>query len=321
AGKSTPGNFFSFTAALLMLYEPIKRLNKENHNIQQGLAASARVFEIIDKKPDVVEREDPLHIEKVEGDIRFRDVFFKYEDKMVLKNINLHIKKNEVLAIVGESGVGKTTLANLIPRFYDVTDGAIEIDGIDIRKVSLKSLRKNIALVTQDVILFNDTIKQNITFGSDMDMERVINAAKLANAHDFIMNLSKQYDTVVGEKGLRLSGGQKQRIAIARAFYKDAPILILDEATSSLDAQSEVEVQHALENLMRGRTTIIIAHRLSTVMNAHRIIVLEKGTIVQEGTHDELINTEGPYKRLYQLQFFKESDKKVIKIGRRAKNA
>ncbi|MCX7965477.1 MAG: lipid A export permease/ATP-binding protein MsbA [Syntrophorhabdaceae bacterium] len=320
SGNSTPGNFFSFTAALLMLYEPIKRLNKENHNIQQGLAASVRVFEIIDKKPDVLEKENAICLEKVEGNINFKNVFFRYEDRMILKNINLFINKNEVLAIVGESGVGKTTLVNLIPRFYDVTEGSIEIDGIDIRELSLISLRKNIALVTQDVILFNDTIKNNITFGQDIDMDKVIDAAKLANAHDFIMNLSKQYDTVIGEKGLKLSGGQKQRIAIARAFYKDAPILILDEATSSLDAQSEVEVQNALENLMKGRTTIIIAHRLSTVMNAQRIIVLEKGTIVQEGTHNELINIDGPYKRLYQLQFFKEPDKKIIKMGRRAKN-
>ncbi|HON85370.1 MAG TPA: ABC transporter transmembrane domain-containing protein [Syntrophorhabdaceae bacterium] len=321
SGNSTPGNFFSFTAALLMLYEPIKRLNKENHNIQQGLAASQRVFEIIDRVPDIADRDGAVTIDKIEGSISFKDVCFRYEDKMILKNINLNIKKNEVLAIVGESGVGKTTLANLIPRFYDVTEGAIEIDGINIKDITINSLRKNIALVTQDVILFNDTIKSNITFGLDIDMERVIIAAKMAYAHDFIMNLSKQYDTVVGEKGVRLSGGQKQRIAIARAFYKDAPVLILDEATSSLDSTAEVEVQKALENLIKNRTTIIIAHRLSTVMNAHRIIVLEKGTIVQEGNHNELISIDGPYKRLYELQFFKEPGKKIIKMTRQPKNA
>ncbi|MBP8626209.1 MAG: lipid A export permease/ATP-binding protein MsbA [Syntrophorhabdales bacterium] len=321
SGNSTPGNFFSFTAALLMLYEPIKRLNKENHNIQQGLAASQRVFEIIDREPDVTEKEDAINIDRAEGGISFKNVYFRYEDKMILKNINLDIEKNEVLAIVGASGVGKTTLVNLIPRFYDVTEGTIQLDGVNIKDITLNSLRKHIALVTQDVILFNDSIKNNITFGMDIDMERVVNAARMAYAHDFIMNLSKQYDTVVGEKGIRLSGGQKQRIAIARAFYKDAPILILDEATSSLDAQAEVEVQKALENLMKGRTTIIIAHRLSTVMNAHRIIVLEKGTIVQQGNHNELINIEGPYKRLYELQFFKDPGKKIIKMARQSKNA
>jgi len=321
SGNSTPGNFFSFTAALLMLYEPIKRLNKENHNIQQGLAASQRVFEIIDREPDVTEKEDAINIDRAEGGISFKNVYFRYEDKMILKNINLDIEKNEVLAIVGASGVGKTTLVNLIPRFYDVTEGTIQLDGVNIKDITLNSLRKHIALVTQDVILFNDSIKNNITFGMDIDMERVVNAARMAYAQDFIMNLSKQYDTVVGEKGIRLSGGQKQRIAIARAFYKDAPILILDEATSSLDAQAEVEVQKALENLMKGRTTIIIAHRLSTVMNAHRIIVLEKGTIVQQGNHNELINIEGPYKRLYELQFFKDPGKKIIKMARQSKNA
>lgn len=320
SGNSTPGNFFSFTAALLMLYEPIKRLNRENHNIQQGLAASQRVFEIIDRKPDITEKEDAIEMENVQGAITFKDVFFRYEDKMILKNINLDIRKNEVIAIVGESGVGKTTLVNLIPRFYDTTEGLIEIDGIDIKNITLKSLRKNIALVTQDVILFNDTIKNNITYGLELDMDRVINAAEMAYGHDFIMKLSRQYDTIVGEKGIKLSGGQKQRIAIARALYKDAPILILDEATSSLDAAAEVEVQKALENLMKGRTTIIIAHRLSTVMNAQRIIVLDKGAIVQDGHHNELINIDGPYKRLYELQFFKDPQRKVIKINKQAKN-
>ncbi|HQP52025.1 MAG TPA: ABC transporter transmembrane domain-containing protein, partial [Syntrophorhabdaceae bacterium] len=277
SGKSTPGNFFSFTAALLMLYEPIKRLNRENHNIQQGLAASQRVFEIIDREPEIKENEHAINLENVKGIIEFKDVYFKYEEKMVLKNINLKIDQNEVLAIVGESGVGKTTLANLIPRFYDVAKGSIEIDNIDIRNITLNSLRKNIALVTQDVILFNDTIKANICYGESQDMERMEEAAAMAYANDFISKLPKQYDTIVGEKGIRLSGGQKQRIAIARALYKNTPILILDEATSSLDVASEVEVQKAFDNLMKGRTTIVIAHRLSTVMNANRIIVLDGG--------------------------------------------
>ena len=303
SGKSTPGNFFSFTAALLMLYEPIKRLNRENHNIQQGLAASQRVFEIIDREPEIKENEHAINLENVKGIIEFKDVYFKYEEKMVLKNINLKIDQNEVLAIVGESGVGKTTLANLIPRFYDVAKGSIEIDNIDIRNITLNSLRKNIALVTQDVILFNDTIKANICYGESQDMERMEEAAAMAYANDFISKLPKQYDTIVGEKGIRLSGGQKQRIAIARALYKNTPILILDEATSSLDVASEVEVQKAFDNLMKGRTTIVIAHRLSTVMNANRIIVLVGGTIVQTGSHAELIETDGHYKRLYELQF------------------
>mgnify|MGYP002681746741 FL=1 len=320
SGKSTPGNFFSFTAALLMLYEPIKRLNRENHNIQQGLAASQRVFEIIDREPEIKENEHAINLENVKGIIEFKDVYFKYEEKMVLKNINLKIDQNEVLAIVGESGVGKTTLANLIPRFYDVAKGSIEIDNIDIRNITLNSLRKNIALVTQDVILFNDTIKANICYGESQDMERMEEAAAMAYANDFISKLPKQYDTIVGEKGIRLSGGQKQRIAIARALYKNTPIFILDEATSSLDVASEVEVQKAFDNLMKGRTTIVIAHRLSTVMNANRIIVLVGGTIVQTGSHAELIETDGHYKRLYELQFRDAPERKVIKMSKKAKN-
>ncbi len=318
AGNSTPGNFFSFTAALIMLYEPIKRLNKENHNIQQGLAASQRVFEVIDREPEVRDREGAIKLEKVEGSVSLRNVYFKYDDKMILKNINLFIEKKEVVAVVGASGVGKSTLINLLPRFYDVTQGSIEIDGKDIRDLSLVTLRQNIALVTQDVILFNDTIGNNISYGVDLDMKKVEAAAAMAYAHDFIMNLPKGYDTMAGEKGVRLSGGQKQRIAIARALYKDAPILVLDEATSSLDTASEIEVQKAFENLMKGRTTIVIAHRLSTIMNAHRIIVLDKGTIVEEGTHHDLLEKKGHYKRLYDLQFARTSQRKVIKMDRRS---
>lgn len=319
-GTSTPGNFFSFMAALLMLYEPIKRVNKENHNIQQGLAAAQRVFEIIDRQPEICNRSDAVALPAVRGSIEFSHIFFKYEEKMVLNDLSLRIEKNEVVAIVGESGVGKSTLVNLIPRFYDVTSGCIKIDDIDIRAVTLDSLRKNIALVTQDVILFNDTIRKNIAYGAEENDDRIEKAARLANAHDFILKLPKQYETTVGEKGVRLSGGQKQRIAIARAFYKNAPILVLDEATSALDTASETEVQNALENLMKGRTTIIIAHRLSTIINADRIIVLEKGTIVQEGTHMQLMEQEGPYKRLYTLQFKNGRQKKVIRLNKRLTN-
>ncbi len=314
SGRSTPGTFFSFLAALFFLYEPIKRLNKENHNVQQGLAASQRVFEIIDRKPEIEDKPDAAELEEIHGVIELKNVSFKYDEKVVLNNIDLKINKNEVVALVGESGVGKTTLANLIPRFYDITEGCLEIDGIDVRNVTLTSLRRNIALVTQDVILFNDSIRNNIAYGVTPDQERLVRAASMAFAHEFIVKFAKGYDTMVGEKGVRLSGGQKQRIAIARALYKNAPILILDEATSSLDAISEIEVQRALENLMKGRTTIIIAHRLSTIMNANRIVVLEKGMIAQVGTHSSLIETDGPYKRLYELQFQEGSQKKIIQI-------
>ena len=316
-GNSTPGTFFAFMAALIMLYEPIKKINKENHNVQQGLAASQRVFEIIDRQPEVLEKPDAAKLQRVEGVIEFENVSFRYDEKMILNNIQLRIQRNEVIAVVGKSGAGKTTLVNLIPRFYDITEGLVRIDGTDIRDVTLDSLRRNVALVTQDVILFNDTIRSNIAYGVEPDEERLFEASRMAFAHDFILKLPKGYETIVGEKGVRLSGGQKQRIAIARALYKDAPILILDEATSSLDAQSEIEVQKALENLMKGRTTIIIAHRLSTIINAHRIIVIDKGMIVQEGNHATLIEQEGPYRKLYELQFREGARKKVIPIGKK----
>jgi ATP-binding cassette, subfamily B, bacterial MsbA len=310
AGRSTPGDFFAFIAALILLYEPIKRLNKENHNVQQGLAAAQRVFEIVDRQPEIVDKADAVKLSDVQGVIEFRDVSFKYEDKPVLKNVTLRLNRNEAVAIVGESGVGKTTLANLILRFYEVSEGSITVDGIDVRDVTLDSLRRSIALVTQDVILFNDTIVRNITYGTEEEADRIERATKSAYAHEFISKLPKKLETVAGEKGARLSGGQKQRIAIARALYKDAPILILDEATSALDAASETEVQKALDNLVKGRTTIIIAHRLSTIINADRIVVLEAGRIVQEGKHSDLIEADGPYKRLYELQFKNQASRK-----------
>ncbi len=320
SGKSTPGNFFSFIAALMLLYEPIKRINKENHNVQQGLAAAQRVFEVVDRVPEIADKPDAKRLAAAQGIVDFKGVSFKYEDKMVLNDINLHIDKHETVAIVGESGVGKTTLVNLILRFYDVSLGSIGVDGIDIRDVTLDSLRGNIALVTQDVILFNDTIAKNIAHGIGEDEARMEQAVRSAYALDFISKMPKKLETVVGEKGIRLSGGQKQRIAIARALYKDAPILILDEATSALDAASETEVQRALDNLMKGRTTIVIAHRLSTIMNADRIIALEGGAIAQVGTHRELIEAEGPYKRLYELQFKDQAQKKVIRMAKRPKH-
>ncbi|MCK9273528.1 MAG: lipid A export permease/ATP-binding protein MsbA [Syntrophales bacterium] len=303
-GNSTPGTFFSFMTALLFLYEPVKRLANVNNTVQQGIAGALRVFEILDKIPDIKDKESPVVLKRISDDIELRNVTFSYGDGSVLENINLTIKSGQVVAFVGMSGGGKTTLVNLIPRFYDVTEGSIMIDGIDIRDVTIKSLRDQIGIVTQQVILFNETVRNNIAYGdietSDSD---IIRAAKAANAHHFIMKLPRGYDTFIGEQGVRLSGGERQRISIARSILKDAPILILDEATSSLDTEAEIEVQEALETLMKGRTTLIIAHRLSTIRNADRIIVLSDGKIVEEGTHEFLMGKRGEYYRLYKMQF------------------
>lgn len=317
-GKSTPGTFFSFMAALLMLYEPIKRLTHSNNTIQNGISASERIFSIIDLTPDIQDRPDALNIPPVSRSIDLENVTFCYEKKPVLKNINLSIKAGEVIAFVGMSGGGKTTLVNLIPRFYDVTGGRVLIDGHNIRDVSLHSLRRQIAMVTQQTILFNDTVRNNIAYGSfDKSEEDVINAAKAANAHHFIMKMPKGYDTNIGELGGKISGGEKQRLAIARAILKDAPILILDEATSSLDTEAEMEVQEALDNLMKGRTTLVIAHRLSTIRNADRIIALVNGEIVEEGDHETLLKKKGEYFRLYNLQFKDEgSDEKDDQLAK-----
>ncbi|MEA3437249.1 MAG: ABC transporter transmembrane domain-containing protein, partial [Thermodesulfobacteriota bacterium] len=275
AGDYTTGTFISFLAAVLLLYAPIKNLSKLNNAIQQGLAATDRVFDIIEKTSDIPEVQNPVVIKPGTHSVKFENVFFKYDSEMVLKNINLDVKDGEILALVGMSGGGKTSLVNLIPRFFDVSDGAIFIDGTDIRKASISSLREQIAIVTQDPILFNDTLKNNIAYGNQSaSNEEIKNAAKAAYAYDFIQSFPDKFDTTIGELGGRLSGGEKQRICIARALIKDAPILILDEATSSLDTESEMLVQKALENLMKGRTTFVIAHRLSTISYAHRIIVI-----------------------------------------------
>lgn len=304
AGTSTPGTFFSFMAAVIMLYEPVKKLSKLNNSIQQGLAATDRVFDIIDKESDIREHHNPVDIKPGLHRVTFKNVFFKYDNTTVLEDINLDVKAGEILALVGMSGGGKTSLVNLIPRLYDVTEGSILIDGIDIRKASISSLRNQIAIVTQDPILFNDTIRNNIAYGnhnaSNKDIERV---AKAAYAYNFIQRLPDKFDASIGELGGRLSGGEKQRICIARALLKDAPILILDEATSSLDSEAETLVQKALENLMRGRTTFVIAHRLSTISYAQRIIVIVGGKIVEEGNQNELIARHGEYYKLYQMQF------------------
>lgn len=304
AGTSTPGTFFSFMAAVIMLYEPVKKLSKLNNSIQQGLAATDRVFDIIDKESDIREHHNPVDIKPGLHRVTFKNVFFKYDNTTVLEDINLDVKAGEILALVGMSGGGKTSLVNLIPRLYDVTEGSILIDGIDIRKASISSLRNQIAIVTQDPILFNDTIRNNIAYGNhnafNKDIERV---AKAAYAYNFIQRLPDKFDESIGELGGRLSGGEKQRICIARALLKDAPILILDEATSSLDSEAETLVQKALENLMRGRTTFVIAHRLSTISYAQRIIVIVGGKIVEEGNQNELIARHGEYYKLYQMQF------------------
>lgn len=304
-GNSTPGTFMSFLTALIMLYEPVKGVTRINATIQQGLAAAMRIFDLLDIEPDIREARNAIDLKPFSESIALARVGFAYDPgQPVLRDLDLRVRKGEVLAVVGPSGGGKTTLANLIPRFYDVTEGTLCIDGVDIRRVSLRSLRRQLALVTQQTILFNDTVRSNIAYGSqDCTDEEIVEAARAAYALDFILALPQGFDTIIGESGARLSGGQQQRLSIARALLKDAPILILDEATSSLDAESEREVQRALENLMQNRTTIVIAHRLSTIKNADRIIVLKEGRLVEEGTHSELLARGGEYSGLYRLQF------------------
>jgi len=301
-GTLKPETFISFFASVIMFYQPIKALNGVNLNIQQGLAAAARIFELIDRPGEHDAK--GVEITGVSESIEWRSVGFRYGAEPVLNGIDLKVRSGEVIAIVGSSGAGKSTFVNLIPRFYDATAGAILIDGRDIRGISLRSLRSRIAIVSQQVVLFNDSVRRNIAYGGvGMSDAEIVAAARAANAHDFITRLPQGYDTVIGEGGVRLSGGERQRVSIARAILKNAPILILDEATSSLDTESESEVQKAITNLMSGRTTFVIAHRLSTVRNADRIIVLSNGAIKEIGSHDELLSSGGEYSRLYSLQF------------------
>jgi subfamily B ATP-binding cassette protein MsbA len=311
-GSSTAGTFFSFMAAVLMLYDPVKKLSGLNNAVQQGLAAADRVFDIIETESGIKEKKNPVTIKRGPHRVTFENVFFKYDDVMVLKDINLDVKAGEVLALVGMSGGGKTSLVNLIPRFYDVTRGAVRIDGIDIRDVSISSLRDQMGIVTQEPILFNDSIRNNIAYGKwNATDKEIIKASEAAYAYDFIQNFPNKFDTNIGELGGRLSGGEKQRICIARALLKDAPILILDEATSSLDAEAEMLVQKALENLMKGRTTFVIAHRLSTIDYADRIVVIVKGSIEEEGKQEELISMQGEFFKLYQMQYSNDKDRKL----------
>ncbi len=304
SGVQTVGTFTSFIAAVLLLYDPVRRLSKFNNTIQQGLAAADRVYDIIEHSSDIKEAAQPIELTDGPHRVSFDAVSFGYSsDEMVIENINLSVAPGEILALVGASGGGKTTLVNLIPRFFDVIQGKVLIGDVNIREASIVSLRRQIAIVTQEPILFNDTVKNNIAYGRpEASHKQVEDAAKAAFAHDFINAFPNGYDTLVGELGDRLSGGEKQRLCIARALLKDTPILILDEATSALDSESEQLVQKALENLMQGRTTFVIAHRLSTIRYADRIVVIENGKMIEEGTHDELIGAKGAYHKLCQIQ-------------------
>ena len=310
----TAGDFTSFVISFFLLNEPVKKLNGFNLKLQEGIAAVQRIFNILDIKDDIVISPDATKLTSFDREINLNIQAFHYpdQDEPAVKDFQLTLQKGEAVALVGSSGAGKTTIANLIPRFYDITRGEVYIDGHDLRDLDIASMRKLIAIVTQDTILFNDTIASNITYGQpDCSKERMYAAAQAANAHKFILEQSDGYETVIGEKGARLSGGQRQRLSIARALVKDAPILILDEATSALDSESEIEVQQAIEHLMENRTTIVIAHRLSTIRNADRICVMENGQIVEQGTHNELLSKEGRYQQLYEMQFQDQSNGSV----------
>ena len=310
----TAGDFTSFVISFFLLNEPVKKLNGFNLKLQEGIAAVQRIFNILDVKDDIVISPDATKLTSFDREINLNIQAFHYpdQDEPAVKDFQLTLQKGEAVALVGSSGAGKTTIANLIPRFYDITRGEVYIDGHDLRDLDIASMRKLIAIVTQDTILFNDTIASNITYGQpDCSKERMYAAAQAANAHKFILEQSDGYETVIGEKGARLSGGQRQRLSIARALVKDAPILILDEATSALDSESEIEVQQAIEHLMENRTTIVIAHRLSTIRNADRICVMENGQIVEQGTHNELLSKEGRYQQLYEMQFQDQSNGSV----------
>ncbi len=316
-GRLTTGEFTSFIAALFLMYGPAKKLSRVNANVQQAAAACERIFEMLDTHTEVHELADAKPLAPFSRSIEFRDVGFGYDDgpARILRGVSFVVSTGQMIAIVGRSGAGKTTLVNLLPRFYDVTAGSILIDGVDVRHVTLASLRAQIGIVTQETVLFDDTIARNIAYGSaDARSEAIEAAARAAHAHDFVMALPAGYDTRIGERGQRLSGGQRQRIAVARALLKNAPILVLDEATSALDAESELLVQDALANLMLNRTSFVIAHRLSTIRRADAILVLERGRIVECGRHDELLaRPNGIYAALYQLQLLEsKKDRRVL---------
>jgi ATP-binding cassette, subfamily B, bacterial MsbA len=308
-GSLTIGQFISFLMALAMMYAPVKRLNKVNLAMNTALSAADRVFMMLDTVNTVTERPDAIRLTGIGSGIRYEGVSFSYGGEPVLENIELSVAPGEVIALVGSSGAGKSTLVNLLPRFYDVTAGRVTIDGHDIRELTLGSLRSLMGMVTQDIVLFNDTVRNNIAYGrEDVHIDEVIAAAQAAHAHEFVSALPRGYDSTIGESGVLLSGGQRQRLAIARALFKDPPILILDEATSALDTESERLVQQALQNLMRGRTTLVIAHRLSTIRRADKIVVLDAGMIREIGTHQDLLSGKGIYRKLYDMQFLADEN-------------
>ena len=299
-------DFIKFILLLFAMLQPIRKLSNVNVVFQNGIAAAERVFTVLDNDNKIVQKSNPIHIDNFNSSIKFKEVYFKYagNENMILENINLEIKKGQTLAIVGKSGAGKTTLSDLIPRFYDPYNGNIFIDSYDLKDYSLKSLRSLIGIVTQNIILFNDSIKNNIEYGSkNANDKELINALKSANLYDLVSKLEDGIDTIIGENGIKLSGGEKQRLSIARALVKNPQILILDEATASLDSESEKKVHNAIDNVIKDRTVIVIAHRLSTIINADKIIVMDKGKIVEQGNHSELINLDGIYKKLYEIQY------------------
>jgi len=305
-GTLSPDGFIRFIIYLFAMLQPARKLGNVNAQIQAGLASAERVFSITDVKPDIVDAPNAKQIIEFNEQIEFQNVCFQYEnsDTHSLLNITINIPKGDVIALVGSSGAGKTTIADLIPRFFDITEGSILFDGTDIRQISVKNLRSLMGIVTQDTILFNDTIANNIKYGfPNASLQEIKNASEAANALEFIEKSSYGFDTIIGEKGIRLSGGQRQRLSIARAILKNPDILILDEATSALDTESERKVQGAIDNLVKDRTVIVIAHRLSTITKADKIVVLEKGEIVETGTHEELLSNNGKYKQLYNIQF------------------
>ncbi|MBK8554205.1 MAG: ABC transporter ATP-binding protein [Ignavibacteria bacterium] len=301
----TPGAFIFYLAIFFQMMPSLKLFGQMFNSYKEGTAAAERVFGLLDTKASIVDSPNAIELKEFRSSIEFRDASFKYyKSDYILKDINLKIDKGNIIAIVGPSGAGKSTLVDLIPRFYDLTEGNLFFDGKNIKDLKIESLRRLMGIVTQETILFNDTIRNNIAYGeSDISIEQITEASKAANAHKFISLIEKGYDTIIGDRGVKLSGGERQRLSIARALLKNPPILILDEATSSLDTESEILVQQAIERLMHGRTSIVIAHRLSTIQNADMIVVLEKGKIVETGTHQQLLHTRGLYKKLYDLQF------------------